>query len=709
MHRVLILLFAGVFLPVQVAAQVLDVEAEKVVRRGDRIEASGRVVVRGEGILLRANYVALDTMTEDIWAAGDCHLEEEGGEMDAQILYYNIRRKDFRLEEGTVFVYADPIVISGRTIVRYGEDVYEGEGITYTPCLGKPPDWSIAASSLNAPLEGYGSVYHARFRVRRIPIFYTPYLMFPIKLKRQSGFLFPSFGHSTDTGYRTEVPFYIVLGRSMDATITPTHLSDRGLLWAGEFRYRLDEEREGFIYGESLFDKRGGEELAGGVEATIPDHRWLLKARQTGGNLTWDINLVSHADYLRDIGPFYGDKQEWKNSPTTTGFEDEEDLEELVSRVQWNISSRKFTANLSGQWKQDLTVEDNDRTLQELPRLRARMRPQKIPYTPVLVTSDLTTVRVYSRDWIEAVTNNGEIEFSWPISLYPYLTILPSYAEIYRDAFITDHREVLEDDIFREHWQERSILLTTALYSQRFAGGMYHQVVPSVSWVYLSRYGGNYDRNDPLDIFPNHLLLGEEEWEKDFDMNLSLENYLRDPSGRSLAEFTISRSYSYIDEDWRFFEARARLTPVSWFRAEHTNRFGREPFRPYATHEHWSRLTLRDDRGDELYAGEEYIRPAVNDEEKPGDATKSAYAGVNVSLIGGFSARYEVEYDYIERRYEHSRQGISYESQCWSVNLYREVEPSEGERPRETTISLLVNLLGFGQILSAEHELEADR
>ena len=337
------------------------------------------------------------------------------------------------------------------------------------------------------------------------------------------------------------------------------------------------------------------------------------------------------------------------------------------------------------------------------------MRPQKIPYTPVLVTSDLTTVRVYSRDWIEAVTNNGEIEFSWPISLYPYLTILPSYAEIYRDAFITDHREVLEDDIFREHWQERSILLTTALYSQRFAGGMYHQVVPSVSWVYLSRYGGNYDRNDPLDIFPNHLLLGEEEWEKDFDMNLSLENYLRDPSGRSLAEFTISRSYSYIDEDWRFFEARARLTPVSWFRAEHTNRFGREPFRPYATHEHWSRLTLRDDRGDELYAGEEYIRPAVNDEEKPGDATKSAYAGVNVSLIGGFSARYEVEYDYIERRYEHSRQGISYESQCWSVNLYREVEPSEGERPRETTISLLVNLLGFGQILSAEHELEADR
>lgn len=707
MRRFLILLFAGAFLPAQVIAQVLDVEAEKVVRHGDRIEASGRVVVQGEDLLLRANYVVLDTVTEDLWAAGDCHLEEEGGEMDAHILYYNNRRKDFRLEEGTVFVYADPIVISGRTIVRYGEDVYEGEGITYTPCLGKPPDWSIAAGTLNAPLEGYGSAYNARFRVGNVPLFYVPYLLFPLKLERQSGLLFPGVGHSTDTGYRTEIPLYIVLGRSMDATITPTHLSDRGLLWAGEFRYRLDEEREGFIYGESLFDKRGGEVMQGGVKDRIPDHRWLLKARQTGGSLTWDINLVSHADYLRDIGPFYGDKQEWKDSATTGVFEDSENLEELVSRVQWNIFSRKFSANLSGQWKQDLTVGDNDRTLQELPRLRARMRPQRIPHTPVLLTSDLTTVRVYSRDWIEAVKNNGEIELSWPISLYPYLTVLPSFAEIYRDTFITDHREVFEDDTFREHWQERSILLTTALYSERFAGGIYHQVVPSVSWVYLSRYGGNYDRNDPLDIFPD--LLENDDWEKEFDMNLSLENYVRGPSGRSLAEFTISRSYSYIDDDWKFYEARARLNPVSWFSAQHTNRFGREPFRPYATHEHWSRITFRDARGDELYAAEEYVRPAVNDRERSGDATKSAYAGVNAKLIRGFSVRYEIEYDFLERRYEHSRQGLSYASQCWSVDLYREVKPSEGERPRETTISLLVNLLGFGQILSAEQEFGAGR
>lgn len=704
MYRFLILLLGFTLIHASGMAAVLDVEAENVVRRGSRIEAEGKVVARGEGILLRANYVAYDTITEDLWAAGDCHLEEEGGELDSATLYYNIRRKDLRLENGSVFIYADPVIISGKTIVRYGQDVYEGEGITYTPCLGKPPDWSIAAGSLHAPLEGYGSVYNTRFRVRNFPVFYVPYLLFPIKLQRQSGLLFPEFSHSTDYGYRAGIPLYLVLGRSADATITPTYLSDRGLLAAAEFRYRLDEEREGLIYGESLFDRRGGEEFAGGVSGRIPNHRWLFKTLQTGGNLTWDVNLVSHADYLRDIGPFYGDEREWKDPASRGDFTDDRDLEELVSRIQWNISSRKFSANLSGQWTQDLTVEDNDRTLQELPRLRARMRPQKVPYTPLLVTSDLTTVRVYSRDWIEAVKNNGQTEFSLPLSFYPYLTVLPAITEIYRDTHITDHREAFADNIFREHWQERRVLLTTALYSERFLDGLYHQMVPNASWTYRSRYGGNYDQTDPQDIFPD--LKSGDDWEKEHDLNLALENYVRDRSGKSLADFTISRAYSYIDEEWDFFEARLRLNPVPWFSAQHTNRFGREPLRGYATHEHWSRLTLRDSREDELYVAEEYMRNAVSDNGDEVDETKSALVGVKANVAFGFFARYEIEYDFLDRRYEYSRQGITYNSQCWSIDLYREVEPSEGALPRETTISLTVNLLGLGQVVRAQQEFE---
>jgi hypothetical protein len=290
-----------------------------------------------------------------------------------------------------------------------------------------------------------------------------------------------------------------------------------------------------------------------------------------------------------------------------------------------------------------------------------------------------------------------------PLSFHPYLTVMPSFTEIYRDTHITDHRDVFSDDIFREHWQERKVLLTTALYSRRFMDGLYHQMVPNVSWAYRSRYGGNYDPADPLDIFPE--LLGGDEWEKEFDFELALENYIRGRSGKSLADFTISRKYSYIDRDWDFFEARLRLNPVSWFSAQHTNRFGREPFRDYATHEHWSRLTLRDTRGDELYAAEEYVRGAVNDTTDAVE-TKSALVGVKAVLVRGFSARYEIEYDFLDRRYEYSRQGITYNSQCWSVDLYREVEPSEGELPRETTISLTVNLLGFGQVVSAQREFE---
>jgi hypothetical protein len=229
-------------------------------------------------------------------------------------------------------------------------------------------------------------------------------------------------------------------------------------------------------------------------------------------------------------------------------------------------------------------------------------------------------------------------------------------------------------------------------------------MVPNASWTYRSRYGGNYDQTDPQDIFPD--LKSGDDWEKEHDLNLALENYVRDRSGKSLADFTISRAYSYIDEEWDFFEARLRLNPVPWFSAQHTNRFGREPLRGYATHEHWSRLTLRDSREDELYVAEEYMRNAVSDNGDEVDETKSALVGVKANVAFGFFARYEIEYDFLDRRYEYSRQGITYNSQCWSIDLYREVEPSEGALPRETTISLTVNLLGLGQVVRAQQEFE---
>ena len=74
-------------------------------------------------------------------------------------------------------------------------------------------------------------------RFKDVPIFYTPYIAFPLGDDRQSGLLFPSFGHSGNNGYQLDVPYYFNLAPNYDATLTPGLLSARGVQLGGEFRF----------------------------------------------------------------------------------------------------------------------------------------------------------------------------------------------------------------------------------------------------------------------------------------------------------------------------------------------------------------------------------------------------------------------------------------------------------------------------------------
>ncbi len=59
----------------------------------------------------------------------------------------------------------------------------------------------------------------------------------PLGDDRQSGLLFPSFGHSGNNGYQLDVPYYFNLAPNYDATLTPGYLSKRGVQLGGEFRF----------------------------------------------------------------------------------------------------------------------------------------------------------------------------------------------------------------------------------------------------------------------------------------------------------------------------------------------------------------------------------------------------------------------------------------------------------------------------------------
>jgi lipopolysaccharide assembly outer membrane protein LptD (OstA) len=110
--------------------------------------------------------------------------------------------------------------------------------VRYTSCPVGNEDWSLSASqiSLDTKLQE-GVAHHVTMRFKDVPIFYTPYISFPLGDERKSGVLFPSFGHSGSNGFDTEVPYYFNLAPNYDLTVTPGLLTARGVQLAEDFRY----------------------------------------------------------------------------------------------------------------------------------------------------------------------------------------------------------------------------------------------------------------------------------------------------------------------------------------------------------------------------------------------------------------------------------------------------------------------------------------
>ena len=131
-------------------------------------------------------------------------------------------------------------VVSGKTTT--------GKGVDYTTCDPEtaPGDfwdldknfWKISAGKivLNQEKER-GHATNVILRIKDVPIFYTPYISFPLSSKRKSGFLVPTLGSSSSGGFQISTPYYWNIEPQMDATVTPKYFTNRGVMGEGEYRY----------------------------------------------------------------------------------------------------------------------------------------------------------------------------------------------------------------------------------------------------------------------------------------------------------------------------------------------------------------------------------------------------------------------------------------------------------------------------------------
>jgi LPS-assembly protein len=178
---------------------------------------------------------------------------------------------------------------------------------TYSTCDVGNHLWEFRAKRIDMDKgEGVGVAHSGTLRVKNVPVMYFPYLSFPLDDRRKSGFLYPTFGHSSHSGLFFTLPYYLNLAPNYDATIEPRYYSQRGAMVAGEFRY-LFAKSAGTLNVEYMPHDHGTEDDISGTSDRDSNQRYLIKFADTtylpwsGWYFSTSINRASDNQYFRDF------------------------------------------------------------------------------------------------------------------------------------------------------------------------------------------------------------------------------------------------------------------------------------------------------------------------------------------------------------------------------------------------------------------------
>jgi hypothetical protein len=134
--------------------------------------------------------------------------------------------------------------LKGDVIERRSESVYHVEHGEFTACDER--DWFIKADEMDIDMERYATGSGVSFNMAGIPVFYTPYFLFPVR--RQSGFLIPEAGYSSSEGFFTDNAFFWAISDYQDLTIYSDYRTRIGHGTALEYRYNNSRESRGQVY-----------------------------------------------------------------------------------------------------------------------------------------------------------------------------------------------------------------------------------------------------------------------------------------------------------------------------------------------------------------------------------------------------------------------------------------------------------------------------
>ena len=280
----------------------------------ERWEFDGNVFISRGNTTIATQRVTVDEVTQIATSNEQVTFHEPRIAMVGDAATINFGSDASRLDDAQFILFEPEMRGMAGSIEKQADGTLIALKSRLTRCEPDVNTWQISAGRfVIEDGANYATARNAVLRIKGVPVFYTPYIRFPVNDDRQSGFLFPSIGLSTRNGFDVELPYYFNLAPNYDATVTPRYMSKRGTGIESQFRYltgRTNTEiGAAFLPDDKDYNGKLSKEdfEASGLPGEfIPADRWLGKLAHRGAfgnvNTLVDFTGVSDVDYFRDLG-----------------------------------------------------------------------------------------------------------------------------------------------------------------------------------------------------------------------------------------------------------------------------------------------------------------------------------------------------------------------------------------------------------------------
>lgn len=291
----------------------VNILSDKAFRKAsdNTFEAVGNVVITHLKNAIYGEKAKVNFNTGEVEVVGNVRYIAPEMTLYGTRLYYNVHTEKMEIENARV--QSDNYIITGKEITRpFSNRVFAKEA-EYTTCQDCPESWSIFGKEITIDVGEYIHLKHAFVKVKGVIVMYFPYLVFPIKQKRETGFLFPLIGSTSNEGFRFQQPFFWAIDDYKDLTVMPSTFGKRG--FGGQLQYRQSLAEKTWIELNTLGlrDKiyepfKVAKTTSGNKENRyygefeghfIKDHNW-------NGHIL--MNNASDLDMIRDLDFFTNDR-----------------------------------------------------------------------------------------------------------------------------------------------------------------------------------------------------------------------------------------------------------------------------------------------------------------------------------------------------------------------------------------------------------------